>query len=328
VIIDQIHDQLVEHLRGFRFASPWLLLLLLLLPLWAWLRGRYAPTAAVQYSSAALLKAACKPRFSRNRLQILIRFSALNLLILALARPQLEKGLTEREAMGINIMFNLDFSSTMRTRDFVLDHKRMSRADAMKSVVTEFIRSRPSDRIGAVRFDAGAHLISPLTLDHDWLVRQLALEQPTEGTAPGSGMLIAAEALQPARNQTKVMITLTDAEQINQGPSPEQVARAVAPMKIKCHVIQIVDSASMREIAASAEVLQNVARLTGGQFFQVADAGGLRSVYRQIDQLEKAAFRENRQVTYRELMEWFAWPAGLILLVELMMTHLVWRRLP
>lgn len=324
-----VNDWLSNFLFGFRFESPLLLIALVLLPLWAWLRGHYAPVAAVQFSSAKLLKAAGrKPRFGRGRFLVLMRMSALNLLILALARPQMEKGLTDREAMRINMMFVLDFSSTMKTKDFVLDHKKVSRVDAMKAVITDFILARPNDRIGAVRFDAGAHLISPLTLDHDWLLDQLAQELPSEGTAPGSGMLIGAEALQPAERQTKVMITVTDADQINEGPPPEQVAKAIAPMKIKNHVIQIVDFAAAKQAAASTEVFQNVARTTGGQFFQVSDADGLRNVYQQIDQLEKSAFKENRQKTYHELMGWFAWPAALILLVELMLTHWVWRRLP
>jgi Ca-activated chloride channel family protein len=316
-------------MEGFRFASPWLLLALLLIPIWAWLRGRYAPVAAIQYSSASLLKQLSrKPRFGRHRLQALIRFSAINLLILAVARPQWEKGLTERESMGINIAFVLDFSSTMKTRDFILDHKRVTRIDAMKAVVAEFIRSRPNDRIAVARFDAGAHLVSPLTLDHDWLIAQLAMETATQGTAPGYGMLVAAEALQPAQGQTKVIVTLTDADQINQGPAPVEVARAIQPLQIKNHVIQIVDSSSARELAASTAELQEVTRITGGQFFQVTDMNGLRSVYRQIDQLEKSAFRENKLKTYWELMGWFAWPAALVLLIELMLTHLVWRRLP
>src|SRR5690606_28410491 len=120
------------------------------------------------------------------------RYPALVLLILALARPQADKGLSEREAEGINIMLSMDFSSSMKAKDFMLGARRVSRAEAMKHVVTEFIKARPQDRIGAVFFDAGAHLISPLTLDHDWLIHQLSLEEPTRGTAPGSGMLIAA----------------------------------------------------------------------------------------------------------------------------------------
>ena len=316
-------------LHTFRFAQPWWLLALLLVPLWMWLRGRVAPVAAVQFSSNKLLEAARrKTRSARGRLLLGARYLALIFLILALARPQVDKGLSEREAMGINIMFVLDFSGTMKTKDFMLENKRISRADAMKRVIGEFIKARPQDRIGAVFFDAGAHLISPLTLDHDWLISQLALEEPTQGTAPGSGMLIAAESLIPAKNQTKLIITVTDADQINQGPPPDEVARVIAPMGIKNHVIQMIDFGQMDRYTASGQLLQDVARITGGQFFKVADTNGLRHVYRQIDQLEKSAFKEKKQKVWQELVEWFALPALAFLLLEFLLSRTVFRRLP
>lgn len=314
---------------SFRFASPWLLLLLGWLPFWMWLRGRFGAVAAVQFSSSALLAVASRKRRSvRGRLLVALRYLALALLIGALARPQVDKGLSEREAMGINVMFVLDFSGTMKTKDFLLENKRISRAEAMKRVVAEFIKARPEDRIGAVFFDAGAHLISPLTLDHDWLQAQLALEEPTRGTAPGSGMLIAAEALLPAKNQTKVIITVTDADQINEGPEPDEVAKAIAPLGIKNHVIQMVDLGHAEQYTASGRILQDIARTTGGQFFKVSDYAGLRNVYRQIDSLEKSAFKERKQKTWRELMEWFAIPALALLLLEFLLSRTIWRRLP
>ena len=316
-------------LNTFRFAAPWLLLALALLPLWMWLRGRFAPVAAVQFSSSQLLAAASRrTRSTRGRLLLALRYLALALLIVALARPQVDKGLSEREALGINIMFVLDFSGTMKTKDFSLDNKRISRAEAMKRVVAEFIKARPSDRIGAVFFDKGAHLISPLTLDHDWLNAQLALEEPTQGTAPGSGMLIAAESLVSAKNQTKLIITVTDADQINDGPEPEEVAKAIAPLGIKNHVIQMVEFSESQRYTASGQLLADVARITGGQFFKVGDYAGLRNVYRQIDQLEKSAFKERKQKVWRELMPWFALPALGLLLLELVLGRTVWRRLP
>ena len=316
-------------LETFRFAAPWLLLALLLLPLWMWLRGRFAPVAAVQFSSSQLLAAASRrTRSTRGRLLLALRYLALALLLVALARPQVDKGLSEREALGINIMFVLDFSGTMKTKDFSLDNKRISRAEAMKRVVAEFIKARPNDRIGAVFFDKGAHLISPLTLDHDWLNAQLALEEPTQGTAPGSGMLIAAESLVSAKNQTKLIITVTDADQINDGPEPEEVAKAIAPLGIKNHVIQMVEFSESQRYTASGELLNNVARITGGQFFKVGDYAGLRNVYRQIDQLEKSAFKERKQKVWRELMPWFALPALGLLLLEFILGRTVWRRLP
>lgn len=321
--------ELLPQLHTLRFATPWLLLALLLLLLWMWLRGRFAPVAAVQFSSAQLLAAASRrTRSVRGRVQPGLRYLGLALLMVALARPQVDKGLSEREALGINIMFVLDFSGTMKTKDFSLDGKRVSRVDGMKRVVAEFIKARETDRIGAVYFDIGAHLISPLTLDHDWLLAQLAAEEPNRGTAPGSGMLIAAEALVPSKNQTKLIITVTDADQINEGPEVDEVAKAIAPLGIKNHVIQIVDSTQLQQTTASGQLLAEVARITGGQYFKVSDAAGLRGVYRQIDQLEKSAFKENKQKVWRELMAWCALPALALLLLEFGLGRTVWRRLP
>jgi Ca-activated chloride channel family protein len=322
-------NDIFYHLDSLRLASPWWLLAVALIPLAMWMRGRGAPVAAVQFSSVALLHASGrKSRFAPGRVLPAFRWIAVALLIVALARPQIDKGLTEREAVGINIMFVLDFSSTMKTRDFLLEGKRVGRVDAMKRVVSEFIKARPSDRIGAVFFDRGAHLISPLTLDHDWLLAQLNAEEATQGTAPGSGMLIAAEALQPAKEQTKVIITVTDADQVNEGAEPLEVARAIAPLGIKNHVIQIVDFTQAQQYTASGELLNEVARTTGGRFFKVSDYAALKSVYRQIDTLEKSAFKEKRQQSWRELMAWLALPAGALLLVELVLAQTVWRKLP
>jgi Ca-activated chloride channel homolog len=322
-------SEILPQLDTFRFANPWLLLALVLVPLWMWLRGRFAPVAAVQFSSSQLLAAASRrARSAPGRLLFGFRYLALALLIVALARPQVDKGLSEREALGINLMFVLDFSSTMKTKDFSLENKRVSRADAMKRVVSEFIKARTTDRIGAVFFDRGAHLISPLTLDHDWLLAQLELEQPTEGTAPGYGTLIAAEALLPAQNQTKVIVTVTDADQINSGPEMDEVAKAIAPLGIKNHVIQIVDFSDNQRYTASGELLKEVARITGGQFFKVSEYAALRNVYRQIDQLEKSAFKERKQKAWRELMHWLAFPALGLLLLEFVLGRTVWRRLP
>jgi Ca-activated chloride channel family protein len=323
-------NETIPQLHTFRFATPWLLWGLLLLPLWMLLRGRFGRAAAVQFSSGELLAAASRrKRSAPGRLLAGLRYPALALLIGALARPQVDKGLSQRDAMGINIMFVLDFSSTMTTKDFWLDGKRVSRVDAMKRVVNEFIKSRPEDRIGAVYFDRGAALISPLTLDHEWLMEHVDSQESSHGTAPGSGMLIAAEALLlGAENQTKVMITVTDADQINEGPEIVEVAKAFAPKGIRNHVIQIVDFSQASRYAASGEELKEVSRITGGQFFKVSDYAGLRKVYSQIDSLEKSAFKEKKQQSWREIMEWFAVPAAFLLLLIFILERTVWRRLP
>lgn len=322
-------SEVLSHLHTFRFETWWLLPLLVLVPLWAYLKGNISPAPAVQFSTADLLRRTGNPaRFSPGRFLIMARWFGVFLLLIALARPQVEKGMTDYEAKGINIMLVLDFSSTMKKKDFMMGNKKVTRSQALIEVISEFMRSREHDKIGIVRYDADAYLMSPLTLDHDWLIQRLKEEKNGRGTAPGSGMLIAAEHLLPATNQTKVIIVVTDAEQVNQGPSPSDVARALAPLGIRVHVIQIVDFKDMADVKMSWNEMVEVPKYTGGQFFQVSDFQGLRSVYHQIDLLEKATFTEGKQRTYRELMPFFALPGLLLLLTEMMLAHTLWRRLP
>ena len=322
-------NDLLPLFHTFRFAHWWFLPLLLLVPIWAWLRGKFAPTAAVQFSSGKLLQAASRPtRFGRGARLRTLRLITLTLLILALARPQVEKGIADDDAKGINIMLVLDFSGTMKTKDFLMDGRKVPRFEALIKVIGEFMRARPQDRIGVVRFDAEAILVSPLTLDHDWLIKRLQEEKTGHGTAPGSGLMIAAEHLLPATNQTKLAILVSDADQVNRGPSPGEVARTIAPLGIKVHFIQVVDFKDMGLLNRDYNEMAQVPKLTGGQLFQVADTAGLRSVYKQIDQLEKARFSENRQKNYRELMAWFGVPALMLGLLEFLLAQTVWRRLP
>lgn len=322
-------NELVLQLKTFKFESWQFLCLLALIPLLAYLKGKIGAGAAIGFSSAELLRPAGKAvRNSPGKIIFLINLIALTLLIIALARPQVEKGMSDYEAKGINIMLVLDFSSTMKKRDFTMNNKRVTRAEALIDVICEFMRARENDRIGIVRYDAEAYLVSPLTLDHDWLIQRLKEEKNGRGTAPGSGMLIAAEHLLPATNQTKVIIVVTDAEQVNNGPSPEEVARAIAPFGIKVHVIQIVDFKDMASINLSWNEMAQVPQHTGGQFFQVADYPGLRNVYHQIDMLEKATFTEGKQRTYKELMTYFAIPALALMIGGLTLSQTIFRRLP
>ena len=108
-----------------------------------------------------------------------------------------------------------------------------------------------------------------------------------------------------------------------------QAQNAYTKLSIKVHLIQIVDFKDMGLVRQDREnEMVQVPKLTGGQSFQVADFAGLRSVYQQIDKLEKARFTEGKQKSYRELMAWFAAPALALLLLELLLRQTVWRRLP
>lgn len=315
-------------LTGFRLESPLWLLGLLVLAAALWWRGKPSPVAAVKYPGRALLGPAVRAtRFRPGAWLSGMRLLALALLVIALARPQWEKSTTREDARGINIMLTLDFSGTMRTKDFFLDGRRVARSEGLRSLVAEFIRARLSDRVGLVGFDRDAWLASPLTLDHEWLLERLKVERNGNGTAIGSGLVIAAEHLQKHTNETRVIVLVTDAENISDGPSPDEVAEALRPLGIRIHTIQLVSPLpSWRDDLS--DYLSRAAIRTGGQYFRVRNGLDLRAVYNQIDRLEKQKLSDRKLKTYRELFPWLALPALGLLLLETLLAHTRWRRLP
>jgi len=154
--------------QALTFARPWLLLLLLLIPLLAWLRGRFGPRAAIIFSATAPFRAIGKGSANRaGRILRALVWLALAAFIVAIARPQLGKSLTRIEASGIDIMLVLDVSSSMLAKDFSIGGEEATRLDAVREVTRKFIEARPNDRIGMIAFGTRPYIVSPMTLDHE-----------------------------------------------------------------------------------------------------------------------------------------------------------------
>lgn len=312
-----------------RFASPWWLLALGLLLLLAWLRGRRGAVAALTFSATSLLgRQARAVRSGPGEWLGGLRLTSLALVVLALAQPQVEKAENREDARGINIMLTLDFSGTMRTRDFLLDGRRVTRSYGMKLISAEFIRARVNDRVGLISFDRDAYLASPLTLDHEWLLERLKAETNGIGTAVGSALLVAAQHLQKHTNETRVIVLMTDAENISAGPEPDAIAEALRPLGIRIHCVQILSPGQGNPYGDLSDLFTHMAARTGGEFFRVRNGADLRAVYGAIDRLEKQKLSDVRQKAWRELFPWLAWPALGLLLVEQALSHTRWRRLP
>ncbi len=292
----------------FSFADPWFLLLLLLLPLAAWLLGHTGRPVAVRFSSVDLLRAAARtPRIHPRKLLRAFELGAAALLILSLARPRVEKGQQFDESKGIDIVLVLDFSSSMDTPDFVIDGRKATRLAALHRVTGEFLKSRPNDRVGIVGFSAKAYLVSPLTLDHEFALETLAEARTSSGTAVGSAMLAAGRMLKQSDGVSKVQILVTDGLS-NTGAPPLEAAKAVAAEGIRIYPVEILERRGAPG-PVDQHPLNQIATTTKGQFFRATDLDSLRSIYTRIDALEKGHIREKRFRAYRELYPWCAAPA-------------------
>ncbi|HEX6909072.1 MAG TPA: VWA domain-containing protein, partial [Longimicrobium sp.] len=152
------------------FATPWALLLLLLIPLWVrWLRRR--PAGAVAFAPARALGDAARGRGRwTGPLPDVLRAASFALLVLALAGPRTGARVVEETSEGIAIVLAVDVSQSMLAEDL----RPRNRLGAAKQTVARFIQGREHDRIGLVAFAAQAMTRVPLTRDYDVLAEAVA----------------------------------------------------------------------------------------------------------------------------------------------------------
>ena len=330
-----------------RFLQPewfWALTLLPLVMLW---RGRRGPIAAIQYSDVGLARAVARRTRSRvgNWVWLLAVFAGV-LMIVGLARPQRGHSRTEVTANGIDIVLVLDVSGSMQALDFLIDDQRVNRIEVVKSVVGKFIDERPNDRIGLIAFAGSPYLVSPITLDHDWLQQNLervAIGGVDDGTAIGSAIAASVNRLRTTPAKSKVVILLTDGMNNTGKISPLAAAEAARALGVKVYTIGVGvrgkapvpvrdEAGNMRLVMAEVDVdektLQTVADQTGGKFYRATDTDSLKKIYEQINRLETSAQTVQKFEHYDELYPWALVPALGILGLGFILQQTRYRRLP
>jgi Ca-activated chloride channel family protein len=319
---------LLRNVEGLRFAHPGALALVpiaVALVLWAGLARGPARRGLFAYSRAAELGAQRRGLVARLAdLPLVLRLASVVLVGIALARPQTTRVADDLEIEGIDIVIALDLSGSMEETDLV-----PNRLDAAKLVIEDFVRRRPSDRIGLVVFGREAYTHVPLTLDHGTFLRMLAELRlgivDGHGTAIGNGIGVALNRLRHSDARSKVIIVLTDGENNAGNISPEQAAKFAQALKVK--VYTILAGNNDPEAAAAAGVpglpqrhpvnpklLEEIASMTGGTPYLATDTLALKERFQKIlEDLEKSRLHD-RGVLYGELYRRFL-AVGLALLV-------------
>lgn len=344
--------------QQFEFQFPWLLALIALLPVYSLLVGKVGKLSALRFSSAEIARAAgAQAKSAAGRLLLFLRLLAIALGIVALAGPRFANDNVESEAAGLDIMLAVDLSWSMMALDMGKLGERVSRFDIAQSVLEDFIRKRPDDRIGLVVFSAVPYLASPPTLNHEWLVQNLrrlhvGIIQEL-GTAIGDAIASAAKRLKAIPNsKSRIIILLTDGDN-NKGdiePLPAaQLAAGVGAkvytiglgIEVPCHLPAFDPATGKLKLdpngnviptlvlqPANYSVLGRIADLSGAEFYRATNRRELQNIYDEIDRLEKSEVKLKRQVTYQPL---YQWPllAGLgLLAVELILSNTRYRRVP
>jgi Ca-activated chloride channel family protein len=330
-----------------RFLHPEWLWLLTLLPLIAILRGRRGRVAAVQYSSTQTLRQVARETRSRSgRWLTTLNLAALALLVVGLARPQFGHSTKNVQASGIDLILAMDVSGSMQALDFKLNGEPANRLDVVKSVVSKFIEERPNDRIGIVAFAGAPYLVSPLTLDHDWLLQNLdrvRIGVVEDGTAIGSAIATSVNRLRDQPGKSKLVVLLTDGQNNAGKVLPDTAAQAAKALGVKVYTIgagvrgeapvPVTDAFGnkrlvMAKVDVDEESLQKIADETGGKFYRATDTDSLKSIYGQIDRLEKTTHTLKKFERQSELFGWAVLPALGLLGMSLGLQQTRFRRLP
>ncbi len=317
------------------FATPMYLWLLCVVPLILWRYAMPQRRAAIGYSSVRGLNG-LRPTL-RLRLMWLpsaLTVLAIIILIVGLARPRKGREQTITNTEGIAIEMVVDRSGSMQAMDFKIDGENVDRLTAIKNVAAKFVvgdgasNGRFSDLVGLVTFAGFADGVTPLTLDHGFLVSQLNQEQivtsrEEDGTAIGDAIALAVEKLnaldlrRALKVKSKVIILLTDGENTAGEMEPMQAAELAKTFGIKIYTIGVgtkgrapilVDGPFGRQkvvrwmqVNIDEETLEKVASTTGGEYYRATDTQSLENIYAKIDAMEKTDVESLHFVDYREL---------------------------
>jgi Ca-activated chloride channel family protein len=331
----------------YQFAHPWVLPLLLLVPLIAFLRGRKGREAAIQYSGISLFGPLARGRkVQPGGWLSALRYLALICLLVALARPQKVDSSTQVQESGIDMMLAIDLSPSMQALDFHKDGQDISRVEVVRETVSDFIQARPNDRIGMVAFAGSAYLMSPLTLDHDWLLQnvdRLQVGLAGDATAIGSAIATCANRLRDQPSKSKIIVLLTDGANNAGRITPYAAAEAAHALGIKIYTIGA-GSADMAKfpqrdgfghinyimipVDIDEGALQKIADITGGKFYRATDIETLQRVYKEINELETSKVAVKHFEHTREYFAWALFPGLAFLGLEIALANTRWRRLP
>lgn len=337
-------------------SHPWMLALLLFLPLLMFYQRRLRRNDALVYSSLVLLSGLDKTW--RQRLLFLpglCLYLALTCLVICLARPQVESNGQRQEREGIAIQLLVDVSSTME-KDMETPEGSMTRMEVAKKVMQEFIvgdggelSGRPDDMIGLVSFARYSDHVCPMTLGHDalvYMIQELAInDRPNEdGTAYGDATALAAAQLKSQENEgdsvkSKVILLLTDGENNCGEHMPLQAAALAKEWGIRIYTISLQESPRPKLMNTdqgkfyraqpaleSDRILEKMAQATGGVFRRVHDMDSLQSVYSEINELEKTKVEEVGFVVRDEAFTPFALAALALLLLRYLL-NATWLRI-
>lgn len=327
------------------FESPALLILLALVPTLLYLnhlwykRGTHVSFSFTIWQKEVLPKARFIERFILSISTFAFWFGLIALLIAA-AGPSVSEKERVHLNRGLDILLVLDESPSMAAQDF----SPVNRFETARNVLSEFIDRRNSDSIGIVAFGDQAALRVPPTRDYETLHSRLAglkIMEMGQGTAIGMGIAVACVHLQHSQAQNKIAILITDGKNNAGEIPPLSAAKIAAEMGVRVYTIgvgtrgevpiELEDPNTGNIIRGKIDseydegLLQEISRLTGGEFFTATSPGSLESVFNDIDSLETVQQRVRVDIKTEPIHREFILAGFLLLVLTFLIRKILFR---
>ncbi len=325
------------------FENPeffWLLLLLPIAVVWYFIK-RNKLVAEIRISSVKGFKVQRSILSTLKHGLFVLRILALTFFIIAMAKPR-STAVTTRSSstQGIDIVLSIDVSASMLARDL-----KPNRLEALKEVAAEFIKGRPTDRIGLVVYAGESFTLTPVTSDKAVVLRALEeLEYNTileQGTAIGMGLATSVNRLKDSNAKSKVIILLTDGVNNSGFIDPKMASELALEYEIKTYTIGLGSNGmalspvaplpngqfqyGMAPVEIDEALLKEIAQTTGGKYYRATDNEKLGKIYEEINSMEKTEIEEFTFTNYEERFRPFILLGGLFLILELILRFTVFR---
>jgi len=331
---------IINYIQDLSFANKdyfWLFLLLPVLIGWyTWkLKKREAEFHFSSFQQLGHVRTSYKAVL--RHVVFAFRLLCIALIIVVLARPQSRSSWKDIKTEGIDIMLSIDISYSMLAKDF-----SPNRLEAAKEVAKEFIDARPNDRIGLVIFGGEAFTQCPLTTDHTViknLFKDVNAGILAQGTAIGMGIADAVARVKDSKAKSRVVILLSDGVNNAGEIAPATAGEIAKTFGVRVYTIGVGTRGKALtpvgvypngqfaydyvDVDIDEPMMRQVASETGGKYFRATDKASLRSVYKEIDKMEKSIISEKSFSDKEEHFLPFAIGAALLLLLEFILKHLI-----
>ncbi|MGN1233099.1 MAG: VWA domain-containing protein, partial [Candidatus Cryptobacteroides sp.] len=275
-----------------------------------------------------------------RHIPMILRTVALSMIIVAIARPRSSTQMDRIDTEGIDIVLAMDVSTSMLARDFNPD-----RISAAKDIAIEFISQRPSDRMGIVVFAGESYTQCPLTTDRATLInlmKEIETGVIDDGTAIGNGLAVAVARMQGSDAKSRVVILLTDGVNNCGEITPQNAADIAKTYGVRVYTIGVGANGTAPypvitpwgvemqnvEVEIDEDLLRSIAETTGGRYFRATDNTKLSEIYSEINKMEKARTTIDSFPVYKELYGRFGLVALICLLLEVLLSLTLFRKLP